>query len=222
MQEVEYNDIVRFVGRHNGEPRLRFGPVTDERTVFSDYQERYAAGKVTKAPMIYSSCSNDGSSLSGYDADRPAQGPSQGSVNGVTQRIMCGARDASKLRHEHNLTTYRYQYAGAWPNQNPLDWLGAYHSSDLVMFFGTHENGAGPLSTPLETETSAAMQDFLLAFARDPENGPPESGWPQFDPSAGDGGSMLRFGADGKTVQTASGNDVEGVCFGQGRYDPFP
>lgn len=222
MQKVPYKEIINFIGRHSGEPRLRFGPVTDERIVFKDYPARYELGKVTQAPILYSSCSNDGASLARYDADHPEHGPSQGSVNGVTQRIMCGAAESSRLRQEHGLTTYRYQYAGSWPNQNPLDWMGAYHSSDLVMFFGTHENGAGPLSTALEVETSEIMQDFLLSFMRDPENGPPAMGWPAYDPKADDGGTMLRFGADRKAVQKVSGTNVEGVCSGEGTYDPFP
>lgn len=222
MQKVEYKEIINFIGRHSGAPRLRFGPVTDGRTVFADYRDRYASGRVTKAPLIYSSCSNDGSSLARYDANNPERGPDQDSVNGITQQIMCGAGDSSKLRHDNGLTTYRYQYAGAWPNQNPLEWMGAYHSSDLVMFFGTHDNGAGPLSTPLEVETSEVMQDYLLSFMKDPHNGPPSMGWPAFDPTAADGGTMLRFGAGGKPAQNVSGDSVEGVCLGHGTYEPFP
>ena len=222
MQHLDYHDIINFIGRHTGEPRLRFGPITDEKVVFADYKERYALGKVTQAPMIYSSCSNDGSTLAGYDANHPENGPNQAMVDITTKRIMCGAAESSKLREEYSMTTYRYQYAGDWPNQNPLEWMGAYHSSDLVMLFGTHEHGTGLSSTPLETETSLRMQDFLLAFMNDPHNGPKELGWPAFEPMAIGGGTMIRFGANGKAVQNVSGSNVEGVCSGQGQYKPFP
>ena len=57
---------------------------------------------------------------------------------------------------------------------------------------------------------------------RDPVNGPPKIGWPVYDPKADDGGTMLRFGADRKAAQKVSGTSVEGVCSGQGTYDPFP
>jgi len=32
-------------------------------------------------------------------------------------------------RSENGTPQWRYYYRGVWPNQNPLPWLGAYHSS---------------------------------------------------------------------------------------------
>lgn len=100
--------------------------------------------------------------------------------------------------------------------------MGAFHSSDLVMLFGSYPEGQGPPVEPLEGETSATMEDFLFAFLSDPYNGPPAMGWPVYNHSDSNGGTLLRFGADGKAVQNVTGNDVQGVCFGTGTYDPFP
>lgn len=90
------------------------------------------------------------------------------------------------------------------------------------MLFGTYDNGEGPVKEQLEATTSEKMQDLLLAFVRDPTNGPPKAGWPQFNTSAANGGTLLRFGADGKAVQSVNANDVQAVCTGKGPYNPFP
>jgi hypothetical protein len=90
------------------------------------------------------------------------------------------------------------------------------------MLFGAYDNGEGPVKEPLEATTSEVMQDHLLAFVRDPVNGPATVGWPAFNTSAPNGGTMLRFGADGKAVQKVDADKVQAVCFGDGPYNPFP
>lgn len=57
--------------------------------------------------------------------------------------------------------------------------MGAYHSSELPMLFGTYGDFRGP-GSKFEKSTSEVMQDFYLAFARDPENGPAKLGWPKY------------------------------------------
>lgn len=88
------------------------------------------------------------------------------------------------------------------------------------MLFGTYDNGEGPVVEQLEATTSEKMQDLLLEFVKEPWISP--AGWPQFNSSATNGGTMLRFGADGQASQQVDANDVQAVCFGQGQYDPFP
>ena len=225
MQGLDYNDIINFIGQYTDagtEPGISFGPIADDRLVFTNYTDRYAAGQVTKAPMIYSSVANEGGSLAPYPLHHLQQGPNQTVANAITEGVICGAANSSILRAGIDLVTYRYQYAGNWTNQDPLPWMGAYHSSDLVMLFGTYNSGVAPSTQPLEAQTSEKMEDLVLAFIEDPYNGPPAMGWPQFDPSASNGGTMLRFGADGKVVQEVDANVVQAVCFGEGPYDPFP
>ncbi|KAK5695441.1 hypothetical protein LTR97_008948 [Elasticomyces elasticus] len=202
------------------QPRLSFSTVADEKIVFSNNSERYLMGKVTKAPMIYSTVANEGGSLAPFPAD-PSAGQNQTAANAVTIGTLCGAATSSILRNSIDLPTYRYQYAGNWTNQDPLPWMGAFHSSDLVMLFGTYADNA-PAVEPLEGQTSEAMEDHLLAFVRDPWNGPATVGWPRFNTSAENGGTLLRFGADGKAVQEVDANDVQAVCTGAGDYEPFP
>ncbi|KAK3659334.1 hypothetical protein LTR56_001223 [Elasticomyces elasticus] len=230
MQKLDYNDILKinFMGQYQDnstlvdktQPRLSFSTVADEKIVFSNNSERYLMGKVTKAPMIYSTVANEGGSLAPFPAD-PSAGQNQTAANAVTINTLCGAAKSSILRNSIDLPTYRYQYAGNWTNQDPLPWMGAFHSSDLVMLFGTYADNA-PAVEPLEGQTSEAMEDHLLAFVRDPWNGPATVGWPRFNTSAENGGTLLRFGADGKAVQEVDANDVQAVCTGAGDYEPFP
>ena len=225
MQSLDYNDLINFMGQYtdNGtQPAIHFSPIPDEKIVFSNYTARYQSGMVTKAPMIYSSVANEGGSLSPYPIHHVERGPNQADANLITEEVLCGAANSSILRATQGLVTYRYQYAGNWTNQDPLPWMGAYHSSDLVMLFGTYADGEGPVVEPLESKTSKKMEDLVLSFIEDPYNGPPSMGWPQFDPTAKNGGTMLRFGADGKVVQSVDANKVQAVCFGKGKYNPFP
>jgi hypothetical protein len=89
------------------------------------------------------------------------------------------------------------------------------------MLFGSYDDSVGPAS-PLEEETSTTMGEFIYALMSDPYNGPPAMGWIPFDTDADNGGTMLRFGADGLAVQNVSANDALAVCFGNGPYDPHP
>lgn len=91
-----------------------------------------------------------------------------------------------------------------------MPWLGAYHYSDLYMFFGTYLIAPGSIPQ-LEVDTSQAMQDYLYDFVADPYS-LPEKGWPEYHPTQGQGGTLAMFGADGKVVQWIDGDKVEGVC----------
>lgn len=92
--------------------------------------------------------------------------------------FFCPATESARLRQQTDRATYRYVYAGNWTNLSPAPWLGAFHSSELPMLFGTHLNFRGE-STELEYETSHAMQDAWAAFARDGARGLEEMGCPK-------------------------------------------
>ncbi|KAK0260806.1 hypothetical protein LTS09_004581 [Friedmanniomyces endolithicus] len=232
MRAVPYSKIINFMGQYQDnstlrapmQPAISFGAVPDERLVFENVTERYEMGFVTKVPMIYSSVANEGGSLQRYPVNDPYNGTNQTAANAITTGFaLCPAADTTKLRHSIGLPTYRYQYAGNWTNQDPLPWMGAFHSSDLAMLMGSYPDGNGrPCCEPLEVETANAMQDYVYSFMVDPWDGPPSMGWYPMDPTAADWGQMLRFGAGGKAVQNVTGFEVEAVCYGQGTYNPFP
>ncbi|RDW79896.1 hypothetical protein BP6252_04534 [Coleophoma cylindrospora] len=225
MRQVPINMIINFWGQYSDSgktPALRFAPIADERIIFSNYTARAEAGLVAKVPAISSNAANEAASLSTYPANNVTAGPYQVAVDAATlSDWICDSANNSALRKAGGLTTYRYQHASNFSNISPLDWLGAYHSSDLPFNFGTYGIVRGN-GTAFEREVSETMQNYIYAFITDPENGPRQLGWVPFDPDAADGGTMLRFGADGLAVQNVTGNEVDGPCFGIGTYDSSP
>ena len=79
---------------------------------------------------------------------------------------------------------------------SPRPWEGAYHSSELPMIFGTHDIVRGP-SPQFAYDVSHRMQDLWLAFMKDPHNGLPEQGWPEFEPN----GKAMEFAYEGEVAQ---------------------
>jgi carboxylesterase type B len=97
---------------------------------------------------------------------------------------------------------------GILPTQGPVPWLAAYHSGDLPYWFGTYGDFAVVESERGEGGVSEAMQDYLLAFMRDPEEGLWRKGWME----AGSGMLMRFAGREGRMKEVVRARDVDGVC----------
>ncbi|KAH0839170.1 hypothetical protein AYO21_05590 [Fonsecaea monophora] len=228
MRRVPVSEIENFVGQYQdnssttntGQAPIAFTPIADEDVVFSNYTARYQAGQVARVPAIISNTANEYASLAPYPLNNLSAGPNPQAVSAGTLNTVCGISNSSLQRNGLNISTFRYVYGGNFSNINPLWWMGAYHAADLAMMFGTYGIRAGEVSQ-LEIETSAAMQDYVLAFVKDPINGLQSVNWPTYD-HRNAGGQMILFGADGKAVQQVNGTSIEGVCYGQGTYDSTP
>ncbi|ETI25466.1 hypothetical protein G647_02239 [Cladophialophora carrionii CBS 160.54] len=228
MRQVPVSDIENFVGQYQDnstttsphQAPIAFTPIADEDVVFSNYTARYLAGQVANVAAVLSNTANEYSSLAPYPLNNLTDGPNPQAVMAGTLNTVCGISNSSLYRNDLNISTYRYVYGGNFSNINPLWWMGAYHAADLPMMFGTYGIRAGEPSQ-LEIETSAAMQDYVLAFVKDPTDGPASVGWMPYDYRDG-GGQMALFGADGLAVQQVNGTTVEGVCYGEGAYDSTP
>jgi carboxylesterase type B len=131
---------------------------------------------------------------------------------------VCPAFYSRNLRAANNLTTYRYQYAGNFTNVTPFWWMGAYHASDVPPVFGTYNISGG--ATEFEAEVADKMQNYILAFLQDPENGLKKLGW-QPDNSETDG-TMIRFAADGVLEKVIQSSDVDDACIGLAQYNSRP
>lgn len=165
--------------------------------------------------------SREASPLVPYPINNYTDGPSEERVVAQTLNTVCAAHNTSVLRDDANLATYRYEWAGNFSNIAPVPWLGAYHYSDLYMFFGTYPIAPGEISE-LEVQTAEKMQDLLLDFVRDPTS-LPGNGWPEYQTQDSDGGKLARFGADDQVIQIVDGDQVEGACHLPGFvYDTSP
>ncbi|TGO13709.1 hypothetical protein BTUL_0064g00070 [Botrytis tulipae] len=107
------------------------------------------------------------------------EGPTPEKELAATLHVRCGVVAEAQIRQSLNATTYRFEYSGNFSNLSPLPFMGAYHSSELPMIFGTYADVGGD-GTRFQKDTSEAMQDLWLAFARDPENGLSNAGWPKY------------------------------------------
>lgn len=165
--------------------------------------------------------SREASPLVPYPINNITNGPSEELVVSRTLSTVCAAYNTSVFRDEASLATYRYEWAGNFSNVAPVPWLGAYHYSDLYMFFGTYLIAPGEISE-LEVQASEAMQDLLYEFVKDPAS-LPSKGWSEYGTGAEGGGQLARFGAGGQAFQVVKGDAVDGACHIEGAvYDTSP
>lgn len=182
----------------------------DNKYVFANYTERYLNGQVAQLPKIIETTAREASALVPYPVHNASAGPSPQLITSQTLVTVCTAHNTSVLRNEVGLPTYRYEWAGNFSNIAPVSWLGAYHYSDLYMFFGTYLIAPGEISD-LEVQMSEMMQDFFLDFVMDPTS-LPGNGWLEYQVNQTGGGKLAQFGADGDVFQFVDGNAVEGAC----------
>ncbi|KAF5024814.1 hypothetical protein F66182_3053 [Fusarium sp. NRRL 66182] len=229
MRQVSMIQISNFVGQYTdrGErPPLAFGPIFDERILFSDYEAQAEAGKMARRPTMMSMTANEFSSLVlPWPPANLTKGPDQALVDsGTIPFAVCSLLNSTTWRNRLDVPVFRFQYAAEFPNLNVYDWLGAYHNAETPLIFGTYallDHVAN--TTDFQVEISHSMQDHILAFFEDPYHGPRKLGWEPMVTSDPDGGFLLRFGgSSGKVTERVDGIQVDGVCLGVGEHVPFP
>ncbi|KAK3384047.1 Alpha/Beta hydrolase protein [Lasiosphaeria ovina] len=227
MRQVPMSLLQNFIGQYkdNGtRPSLTFKPVPDGERVFFDYTARTAAGRIARVPALVSTTSNEQSTLYRYPTTNVTAGPWQAGVDAATVSVfVCLASNTTAARARQGLTTYRYEYAGNFSSLTPLPWMGAYHASDVPMLFGTYGGRAGV--EPFQRRVADAMQDSLIAFMYDAENGLRARGWLPHDQLAGSavgGRNLMRFAAGGVVAQNVSAAVVDDACVLGTKYNSSP
>ncbi|KAF7366099.1 Carboxylic ester hydrolase [Mycena venus] len=220
MRRVPMPRIENFVGQYqdnstlvdSSQPAIAFTRAVDNVTVFANYTERYLQGQIAKLPKIIGTTAREASALVPYPIHDVAAGPNETLVVASTLATVCAAHNTTVLRNALGLPTFRYEWGGNFSDlTGGVAWLGAYHYSDLYMFFGSYLINPLPPADPLEASTARAMQDFLLDFVRDPTS-LPGRGWPEYRAGAEGGGQIAQFGADGRAFKLVSGDSVEAAC----------
>lgn len=224
MRRLPMHRIEHFIGQYsdNGtSPALDFTRQIDNLFDYTNYTHRYLNNQVAKVPRMLSTAAREGASLVSAPLQNYTEGPSYDRLWNKTVSIVCAGYETCQNRLEHGMVTYRSQWAGNFSNISPVSWLGAYHSSDLYMLFGSY-GVLSEASSAVEVETSHKMQDYLFHFINDPYS-LPKYGWPQYRVNETHGGKLLRFGADGRAVQVVDGDEVDGACHIAGAtYDTTP
>lgn len=228
MRQVSMAQIVNFVGQYadRGEsPPLTFNLIGDDKIVFTDYHAQSEAGKIARRPAMISMTANEFGSLA-WPAN-VTEGPDQEAINAQTMGFFaCPTLNSTAYRNRlgPEAPVFRFEYAAEFPNLNVYEWLGAYHNAETPLIFGTyHQLDHIAPSTEYQAAVSESMQDHILAFVKDPFNGPQALGWEPTVVSEPNGGTLLRFGgSSGKVVQQVNGIEVDAACLGLGEYVPFP
>ncbi|EPE09777.1 para-nitrobenzyl esterase [Ophiostoma piceae UAMH 11346] len=225
MRQVPSNLLLNFAGQYRDnktDPTITFRPVPDGRVLFGNYEERAAKGLVADRPLLISTTAHECSSFF-YPIQHLTAGPNLRFTDEETLKaFVCPAANATRWRGAlPGRTTYRYQYAGNFSSVTPYPWLGAYHGSDIPIMFGTMV--VQPGVTAFQQRVSESMQDHLAAFVADPENGlrNMNTGWLP-DNGSVHGGPMMRFAAGDKVHRVINSIEVDGACFGQGKYNHSP
>ncbi|KAJ3941982.1 uncharacterized protein N0V96_007467 [Colletotrichum fioriniae] len=222
LREVPFRKIQKYLDQAGN---LTFNVIVDEKTKFSDYENRTLDGKVAKGvsvnPIQARSSHIDfvigkpsivGSTRDEWNfAGSSTIPPTNGSDVVPDNLFGCPAQYETSLRNIAGLKTYRYMYSSNFTNIMPGG-QGAFHSAELPLIFGTHDI-ARQNSTEFEYEVSEEMQDLWLSFIIDPEDGPVTEGW---EATPLGGLETLQTGIDigynGSVVQPFSWSSWQTAC----------
>ncbi|KAF5708094.1 triacylglycerol lipase V precursor [Fusarium mundagurra] len=204
MQKVDASKLQKV---YSETPTISFTPVGDNITAFSNTTDRLARGLVTRVPWIFGNNANEGAGFGTYDPNGIT--PAQTAIG--LQAIVCPVAAEVKNRVKYGYPTYRYYYTGNFSNISPLPWIGATHSAELPLLFGTHYEYRGN-STEYEWEVAEGMQSLWLSFANNPKKNPQAGkvSWPLYRPNEN---KMAVFAETGKKwFQLGKGSLTETQC----------
>ncbi|ETN47079.1 uncharacterized protein HMPREF1541_01269 [Cyphellophora europaea CBS 101466] len=191
MRKLPAADLENFLANYSNtqtQPALRFWPIPDNVTMPYNFTDRALKGKLPSIPGIIGSNAQDGVPFAPYNPSGPNATTAE---NARLSVFFCPVTYQIHLRQQAGLDTFSYFYGGNFSNIAPKPWLGAYHSGELPLIFGTHPDFRGP-STAFEYETSHAMQDAWVAFAAGGAKGLESTGWKTYT-ALGDN-SVRNFG----------------------------
>ncbi|KAI1173433.1 Alpha/Beta hydrolase protein [Nemania sp. FL0916] len=218
MRAVPASDIKDYIQGPAGlisaaNDELAFSTIIDNVTFFADYPGRITARDpslyASSVPLLTSTTINEGAAVVPYKFNGSATAtelpPDLAAIaDAFTLNLRCTTLEDVRLRASVGATTYQFLYGGNFSNISPVPWLGAYHTADLPMVFGTY--GLEGPSTSFEEQVSHRMQDLYLEFIKDPAQGLKRAGWP---PATGElqEPDIMAFAVDNNLEQLVSANE---------------
>ncbi|KAF8504327.1 Carboxylesterase [Russula emetica] len=199
----------------NGRNSSQFTQGVDNVTVFDDPLQRIRTGQVARVPILLGNMQDDGTafeyntseSLSKFLAKRFGShagsvppdkvralypGLSDPQVIAATERDLrfrCPAKLWSDAFVSSGISSvYRYTYGATFPNLQPVPDLGAWHSSELPILFGTFDRST---ATSAEVELSQSLQTAFANFVKNP-NSSPAPHWPAYEPEVSENAANAR------------------------------
>ncbi|KAF1989485.1 alpha/beta-hydrolase [Aulographum hederae CBS 113979] len=216
MRRVDSSELQRAVGNMSvgGGLLTPFLPVPDGKTIFADGPAKSKAGDFIKKPMILGENNNELNLL--YAFAKLSPGPL---LNGITSLasnaiFTCGIATTARDRVAGGVPAWRYRYMSTWNNTGLGPGIGAYHSSEIPLVFGTTEHKpfreAPARDEGEEGQVGRAMRGLWGAFVRDPVNGLVGKGWPVYKDQDL---TLNRLGWENKAqLNLAKGNEYDAAC----------
>jgi carboxylesterase type B len=180
MQALPWQTIQSAVVASN---QSSIGAVVDNKTLFTqqEYALRRASGAFARIPVLIGSNSDEGAMFAPFFSSQKL-GDLAITADVITlYGFTCPATAIAKSRTLHNVTAYQYRYFGQYPNLSPVPGIGAYHSAEIPIVFGTYNLSTTSDSTVEEIQTSNYIQGAWAAFSRDPSRGLEEYGWKRWE-----------------------------------------
>ncbi|TGO70188.1 hypothetical protein BOTNAR_0003g00820 [Botryotinia narcissicola] len=156
-----------------------FLPTVDEIVVFSNYTERSLAGNFTSKPLLIGS--NDDEAVL-FVTTNALQGISTSDAAAQLINLIgftCPSGYRANYSIQANVNTWRYRYFGSFPNTMIVPNAGAWHTAEIPLLFDT--NLVNPPETTEQIAIGKYMRGAWAAFAKNPENGLTNYGWPKYD-----------------------------------------
>ncbi|ODH52885.1 hypothetical protein GX48_01079 [Paracoccidioides brasiliensis] len=158
-----------------------FHPTVDNMIVFSDYEALSAQGKFAKLPMLVGNADYEAGfyRISAFATNLTLTDTQWHLLN--LAGFTCAGDRTAGYRASHRVPVWRYRYYGEWPNTIMYPGSGAYHGTDVGQVFETAEDVSGGIrNTESEREVSSYMVHAWAMFARNPQSGLDELGWPKY------------------------------------------
>lgn len=179
MQSVNVTALLTALPRLPGLAGILgyFGPTVDVITAFSNYTKRTPAD----VPILIGNNDYEAGLFRLQLASNRIVFPDYFWDGFNLQEFTCPAGLRANASLAANNPTWRYRYFGEFPNTMISPQVGAWHASELQLLFNTL------IPTPPLTAKEVVIGNYFrgawAAFAKDPQEGLVEYGWPIYDPS---------------------------------------
>jgi carboxylesterase type B len=189
----------------NGPNSGEFTPGVDNITYFDDPLQRIRTGQIARVPILLGNMEDDGTAFTYHKSNLSKFltgrfGSLAGSVPpdmvralypGLSDpQVIASAERDIRFRCPAKLwsdalvssggvsSVYRYTYGAIFANIQPVPNLGAWHSSELPILFGTFNRST---ATSAEVELSQNLQTAFANFVKNP-NSSPAPHWHPYEP----------------------------------------
>lgn len=191
----------------------QFGLIVDDIVAFDNNTERFAAGDFIKRPVLLGNTDDELGVIQPVIHAAAGVPAPQAVIDLVNaQGFDCPISRRAAYSVQAGVPTWRYRWFGLFDNVAlglGVDNSGAYHESELSTVFGTSADFGHPNSAQQDAIQKYTMGAWA-AFAKDPDNGLKNYGWPQY---ASTSGQIVRLAYQNMTGPNAVGAQTyDAIC----------